>query len=153
MPQHSEAFQPEPYPHEERPPEKKKEAVILPFLKKVPEGTAGEKAQDYEKYKTLSGALRQEQYQDVLKRAAEGTEAPTTSQSSTNVNFMAQRAGIALSPETVTIYGILRNEKPDGISENYHEMSDQKLLAEALRMVGDTASLTTFIEKYPHIFN
>lgn len=116
----------------------KREAVILPFPK------------TYEGYKNLlGGTLSQEEYEDVLKSAAEGRtfNLARTSQA----NFMAETSGITLSPETVTVYGILRDERPDPAKE-YSGMSDQKLLAEALRIVGDTDSLTTFIEKYPNIF-
>jgi len=61
---------------------------------------------------------------------------------------MARTAGISLSPKAVGIYGILR----DPADESYSGLSDQKLLAEVLRFVGDGSSLTAFTEKFPNIF-
>jgi hypothetical protein len=155
MKQHAEAFQSEPYPDDEEPElesERKKGAVILPFKQKTNEGSEEkEKGQGYEKYKTLGGALSPEEYQDILKRVADGKNVPSSSPRSA-ANFMAQVAGITLSPETVTIYGILSDERPNLATERPNEMGDQELLAEALRIVGDTRSLAAFIEKYPHIF-
>lgn len=151
MPQHAEAFPQEAFPQEDFPPEPKKElekkgAVILPFRRKenIRKG-------NYEEYKALSGTLSQEEYWDVLKRAAE--ERNIFSKWSGHANSMARAAEITLSPETVALYGILRDEKPDPIKEHFSELSDQKLLAEALRIVGDTKSLEALIEKHPHIFN
>lgn len=65
---------------------------------------------------------------------------------------MAETAGITLSPETVMMYGLLRDEKPNPSKENHSGMSDHEILAEALRMSGDKDSLATFEESLPHIF-
>ena len=141
MPQHAEAFpqedfQPKPYPEKEL---EKKSAEILPFRR-------------YEEYKGLGGILDPKEYEDVLKLAREWKEAPSGSLSSGAANSMARAAGIALSPEIVIIYGILGDKRPD-LAKERDEMSDQELLAEALRIAGNTLSLTKFIEKYPRIFN
>jgi len=112
---------------------------------------AEEKESDYANYKTLGGILNQEDYQNVLMSIVEN--APLNPAWSRHAHLMAKTAGITLSPETVTIYGILRGEKPDPRKEHFSEMSDHKLLAEALRIVGNTDSLITFVAKYPHIFN
>ena len=131
---------------------RKREAVILPFKQKL-ESKGEEKRQDYAGYKTLGGVLSQEEYQNVRSHAADKEYIPSGSLWRGHANFMASTAGITLSPETVTIYEILRSEKPDPAKEHYSELGDQKLLAEALRIVGDKNSLDMFIEKLPHIFN
>lgn len=76
---------------------------------------------------------------------------PTNPMWSKHAKFMAETAGITISPETIKIYGILRDEKP-GPEKNHSGMSDQEIFAEALRMSGDMSSFTVFTEKYPHIF-
>lgn len=153
MPQHSqEAFKPELYPDkEEKPDEKKKESARIFDFPSKKERTQEEIGQGYDKYKNVGGILSSEEYQDVLKRAADGTF--SNSKWFVNAHSMTQSAGIPLSSETATIYGILRDEKPDPVKEHYSEKSDQELLAEALRIVGDESSLSKFIENYPHIFN
>lgn len=140
-------------PNEERKPEKKREAVILPFPQKGEEGIGAETGQGYEEYKTLGGALSQEQYQDVLSRVVDEQDVASSALVSAHAKGMAHLAGLTLSPETVALYGILRHEKPDQVSEDYHGMSDQRLLAEAFRINGEKDSLMVFIEKYPHIFH
>jgi len=143
MGQESEAFHPESYTEEETKPQKR-EAIILPFKQKTGEGKEGKKEQGYEGYKTLGGTLNQGEYDDVLKSVEEGRKFnPMWSE---HANFMAKVAGITLSPETIAIYGILRDIKPDG--EHYSKMpnGDHELLDEALRVVGDKASLDIFIE-------
>jgi hypothetical protein len=145
MPQHAEAFpqedfQPKPYPEKEL---EKKSAVILPFLRKenIRKG-------NYAEYRALHGTLSPEEYQDVLRRAMEA------SRWLENANSMARAAEITLSPETMTLYGILRDEKPDPAKKHYSELSDQELLAEALRIVGNKPSLDTFIKRFtPTVFH
>lgn len=137
---------------EKKLPENEQSAVILTFPKQAKEEAVIEQENNFEVYEALGGILHKTEYQDVLKRAALGEEAPASSLSLKLAHSMAGVAGITLSPEATTFYCILRNEKPDQGSENYHSLSDQKLLAEALRMAGDMSSLNTFIEKYPQIF-
>jgi len=140
MPQHAEDFpevalQPKP---EEEP--EKKSAEILPFRR-------------YEEYKDLGGMLSSEEYWDILKIAKDKKEVPSNSLSSGAANSMAQVAGIALSPEIAIIYGILSDKRPD-LAKKRDEMSDQELLAEALRIAGNKSSLDTFIKRFtPSVFH
>lgn len=68
---------------------------------------------------------------------------------SRHAKFMADTAGITISDKTVVEYAILRDEK----TNPHCGMSDQQLLAEALRMSGDDDNLATFKKTLPHIFN
>ena len=67
---------------------------------------------------------------------------------SKHAKFMAETAGIVLSQDTINKYSMLRDEK----LVPHIGMSDQQLLAKALRMSGDETSLIAFTEKHPHIF-
>ena len=52
----------------------------------------------------------------------------------------------------IILYGILRGDvRPEGVEYHHDEMSDQRLFAEALRMLGDAESLDKMIEAYPNI--
>ena len=138
MPQHAEALPQEDFPLKPEEEPEKKSAEILPFRR-------------YEEYKNLGGILSPKEYEDVLKLAKEGKEAPSNSLSSEAATSMARVAGIALSPETITLYEILSEERSE-LAKEREEMSDQKLLAEALRIVGNKSSLDKFIEKNPVVF-
>jgi hypothetical protein len=140
-----EAFQSKPDQSGETEPERGKE-----------NGSDEKEGRSYEEYKTLGGTLSQTEYENVVKRAADETilSYPARlkhTKRSNYINFMAQ----AILPSgTATIYGILRDEKsdpaPDSVKEHYSTMDDHKLVAEALRIIGDKRSLIAFTEKYPH---
>ena len=72
--------------------------------------------------------------------------------------LMAQHAGIEIDSNAsndprVVLYGILRNDTmPQGVEYHHAQMSDQKIFAEALRMLGDKDSLEKFTAALPHIF-
>lgn len=135
-------------------PEKKESGVILQFKPRAYE-SAAENVHEYKEYKALGGILDEREYRNVLGRIDSSRNVPPNSPTSLQAKVMANVAGITLSPETVVLYGILRNDvKPDpDTEEHYSTLTDQKLFAEALRMVGDKDSLATFIEKHAHIFN
>ncbi len=155
MNQYQEAFPLQPSESsqgEKKIPENEQSALIGNSPQQVQEESVVGQENNFEAYETLGGVLRKTEYQDVLNRAADGEEIPASSLSLKLAHSMARVAGITLSPETTTLYVTLRNENPDQESKDYHSLSDQKLLAEALRMSGDASSLTTFIQKYPQIF-
>ena len=105
---------------------------------------------DYGAYKASEGTLSLEAYHNILSRAA---EAPAKSKRSEYVQAMAKAAGITASPEVVAIYDVLRDEKVYPEKNPYAGQSDQKLLAEALRIAGDTSALDTLIANRQNIFN
>lgn len=112
-----------------------------------------EEVKSYVTYQAEGGKLSEEKYQNLLECLAEGKGILTNKLSSKAALSMAELASITLAPGTVTIYRILRDGKIGFIEEHYGSMSDQELLAEALRITGDTRSLSVFTETYPHIFN
>lgn len=147
MKQGAEALQSEPYFSEDTEAEKKKGADILPFRQKPEENNKEEIGQSYEAYKSLGGRLSPEEYRDVLRRAADKKEALAASRWSASAHSMAEAGGITLLPETVVLYGILRNPE----KEQYSVLGDQKLLAEALRLAGDGGALKIFINNFEKI--
>jgi hypothetical protein len=153
MKQFAESFPLESDSSGETKPVEKSDTNVFPFKPKEQAKAEGGNRQSYEKYKVSGGRLSPEEYRNVLARFADGKENPSASLSSAHANSMARAAGITLTSEAVSLYGKLRAEQPDPEKEHYSEMSDQQLLAEALRISGDTRSLTAFMEKYPHIFH
>lgn len=148
----AEAF-PKPYRGEKIEPEEQKgDGADVISIHRRAEEMAGV-GRKYEEYMASRGILNQEQYLDVLNLAAHGGDVSSESLSPGHAKFMAENAGISLSPEAVSIYQILRDKKPDSANQNFSGLSDQELLAEALHIVGDTDSRNAFEKKYPHIFD
>ncbi|GEM_PF-2510364 len=155
MKQGSEAFKQNLVDSSEEP-EKKEGGIVLPFkLKPRTYESATERARGYKEYKALGGILDEMEYQDILGRIDSVRNTPLNSSTPLQAKSMASAAGITLSPETIALYGVLRHyEEPNpDAKEHYSTLNDQKVLAEALRLVGDKDSLATFIETHPHIFN
>lgn len=96
--------------------------------------------------------LSEKQREWVLRCVAEGDERTRNQYAIRQAELMAEVADITLSPETVAVYGVLRYEKP-GEDDDYRKLSDQQLLAEALRLAGETVALEVFVKGYPHIFH
>ncbi len=71
---------------------------------------------------------------------------------------IAKFAGIELHntedaiDKRIALYAILRSDvKPKGVEHYHSDMSDQRLFAEVLRMLGDDESLDKMIVAYPNI--
>ncbi len=111
----------------------------------------------YQHYTEIGGIINEKDYQRVLTRSKHTT--------TLNKFSIAQAEGIArisgivlhnskdsLDPRTI-VYGILRSDTKSKEEAEYHhsDMSDQRLFAEALRMLGDTDSLEKLIVAHPNI--
>jgi len=115
-----------------------------------------EKNDSYQEYRDLGGIINKEDYQSVLLRAKNPAAlgAALIEQS----ELIARGAGIelhntkeAIDPRTL-LYGILRTDsKPQEAKYHHSQMSDQRLFAEALRMLEDTDALRKLIDAYPNI--
>ncbi len=110
----------------------------------------------YERYKKLGGIINEKDYESALTRAKNATILDIALIK--ELEFIARIAGIELRntkdaiDQRTILYGILRTDaKPEGIKYHHCQMSDQRLLAEALRMLGDVDSLNKLINTYPHI--
>ena len=106
----------------------------------------------YEQYKKLGGILNEKDYADALLRAKniKNINQSTMAQAEN----MAKVAGIALTDRELALYAVLREDANPDPKERYHhsQMTDQRLFAEVLRMLGDTELLQELISRHPNIF-
>ena len=110
----------------------------------------------YVLYKTLGGVFNEENYKSAFERAAKAlsTESITAKKQAVAI---ARHAGIKLDGlhfnKLTTLYGVLRDDTDDKIEIKHHhcKMSDQRLFAETLRILGDTKSLKKLINAFPNI--
>lgn len=114
-----------------------------------------EEGNSYQEYQGLGGIINEKDYQNALARAKNTTtlDDRLVKQS----ELIARVAGIELCNEKgiidqrTTLYGVLRSDKPKGVKYHHCQMSDQRLFAEVLRMLGDVDSLNKLVNTYPNI--
>jgi len=107
---------------------------------------------NYARYTALGGIINEKDHDSVIARAEKGVVENKTRR--TNMDVTAQFSGIERTAvdKAYPYYEILRtDERPAGVEYHHSSMSDQRLFAEALRMVGDTVSLEKLIAAHPHI--
>ena len=107
---------------------------------------------DYEQYKKLGGIINEKDYKNALLRAKNKKNINQSTMA--QAENMAKVAGIALTDRELALYAVLREDANPDPKERYHhsQMTDQRLFAEVLRMLGDTESLRKLISRYPNIF-
>ncbi len=112
----------------------------------------------YERYQKLGGIINEKDYESALARAKNTTVLDLEITLIKQSELIAKIAGIELHNSTdaldqrTILYGILRADaKPKGIKHHHNQMSDQRLFAEVLRMLGDIDSLNKLINTHPHI--
>lgn len=121
---------------------------------------------NYRDYKIASGQFfkNETDYSSAIARA--GGKKTIDSHTLAQAQIMARVAGITLEDpkegidQLVALYEVLaelranRNLDPKEKDKyNWSKMdSDQRLFAEALRMLGDSESLAKFLAAHPHIF-
>ncbi len=111
----------------------------------------------YGRYKKLGGIINEKDYESALTRAKNTTTLNILLIQQSE--FIARIAGIKLCNTKDTIdqrtilYGILRSDTKSKEEAEYHhsDMSDQRLFAEVLRMLGDIDSLNKLINTHPNI--
>jgi hypothetical protein len=111
---------------------------------------------DYSAYRALGGIINENDYICALKKTAEAApnEFVTTKRQAV---MIARIAGIKLGGEytdkRIVLYSILRNDVVENAEVKHHhcQMSDQRLFAETLRMLGDVKSLKKMISTFPNI--
>mgnify|MGYP001619687304 CR=1 FL=1 len=114
-----------------------------------------EKDRTYGKYRELGGIINEKDYTNALTRAKESRalNKPLLRQAEN----IAKCAGIVLDNSggvdpKVKLYAVLRaDNKPEDVKYHHSQMSDQRLFAEALRMLEDVDSLNKMITAYPNI--
>ena len=117
----------------------------------------------YGDYVAHGGRIDEDNYTRVMQRAqnessvgAVGAEEnyaqlqTATIANASGVSLEKIRDEVGLDP--VCIYGILRSDKFPTKTTNHHgQMTDEQLLVEALRMLGEQSAVDSIIAKYPHI--
>lgn len=107
----------------------------------------------YQRYQEFGGIINENDYENALTRAHDTETAPE--KMIKQAEHMAEFAGIelhntedAIDPRAV-LYGILRADtKPKEVKYHHSQMPDQRIFAEALRMLGDTDALSKLINAY-----
>ena len=109
----------------------------------------------YDRYRELGGIINEKACKSALEKA-EKTAAFHKFLIGQAENI-ARHAGIVLDNSggvdpRVKLYAVLRSDnKPEDERDHHSQMSDQRLFAEAVRMLGDADSLNKIIAAYPHI--
>ena len=109
------------------------------------------RALDYAGYRALGGIINEEDFSSALARAK---DAKPDKFSANQIMSMAKRSGIELSgdqDERAVLYGVLRSGVNAEAGHHHNQMSDQRLFAEALRMLGDNEGLEKLKTAYPNI--
>lgn len=112
--------------------------------------------ESYQNYKELGGIINEGDYQSALARAKDTTELDIRLVNQSEL--IAKVAKIELNnmkgslDQRTILYGVLRSDKPQGVKYHHCQMSDQRLFAEVLRMLGDVDSLDKLINAHPNIF-
>ena len=106
----------------------------------------------YGEYVKLGGIINEKDYLSALSRAKNAKEVNPSIR--VQAESMGRASGITLTDRELALYAILREDTNPDPKEKYHhsQMSDQRLFAEALRMLGDTESLRKLISRHPNIF-
>ncbi len=111
----------------------------------------------YERYQELGGIINEKDCESALVRAKNTTVLDLDIIRIKQSELMAKIAGIELRntkdamDQRTILYVILRADaKPEGIKYHHNQMSDQRLFAEVLRMLGDIDSLNKLINTHPH---
>jgi len=111
---------------------------------------------NYERYRQLGGIINEGDYKKALTRVAQTTrlrEKTLVAQAERVVGV----AGFSLNndkdclDDVTTLYGVLRTDQKPGVEYHHGQMSDERLFAEALRMLDRPDLLAKVIEAYPNI--
>ena len=124
-----------------------------PFEKGPAEPDNAKEKISYQRYLNLGGNINEKDYESALKNAKDTTTLDKTL--ITNAKNIAKFAGIELHDTKdnidprIILYGILRRDiQPKDVTHHHQQMSDQRIFAEALRMLGDVDSLKKVIKAY-----
>lgn len=109
-----------------------------------------EEDNSYKRYRELGGIINEKDYESILQRAT--SDSATGAALAKQASRIADIAHITPDKRVFRLYRTMRNDtKPAGVKHHHSQMSDQRLFAEALRMVGDADSLDKLISALPNI--
>jgi len=110
----------------------------------------------YERYLERGGILNEVDYQRVMEKTRQAVQLRQSL--ILQAEQIAKCSGVVLNnfpqqPDEVTIlYGVLRTDEKPGAENHHGQMSDQRLFAEALKMLDRLGLLVKVMETYPNIF-
>lgn len=110
----------------------------------------------YDRYRELGGIINEGDYTRALTRAVQTTHLRETLVA--QAELIARVAGFPLNnsnghlDEITILYGVLRTDSKPGAEYHHGQMCDQRLFAEALRMMDRPDLLAKVIEAHPNIF-
>lgn len=119
------------------------------------EGSGEASENKYALYQEMGGIINEKDYQkafDTFKEVKSHDQNLTV-----QTETIARAAGITLHntrdslDSRTALYGVLRQDVNPDPEYHHSQMSDQRLFAEALRMLGDEESLQKLIKSHPHI--
>lgn len=112
----------------------------------------------YQRYLELGGIINEKDFESALNRMNNVRTLDMNSSRVQQVADIARYAKIGLSGSEdvldprVALYVILRSDvRPKGVRYHHDQMSDQRILGEVLRMLGDADSLDKLIKAFPNI--
>ena len=109
----------------------------------------------YDRYQKLGGIINEKDCTSALERAEK--TAVFSESLIRQAENIAKYAGIVLGDSggvdpKVKLYAVLRaDKKPKDVEYHHSQMSDQRLFAEAVRILEDIDSLNKMIAAYPNI--
>lgn len=109
----------------------------------------------YRRYRELGGIIDEASYRKALARVEHTTHLTDTLV--VQARLIAQVAGITLNNSggylnaATILYGVLRTDSNPGTQHHHSQMCDQRLFAEALRMLDYPDLLAKVIEAHPNI--
>ncbi|MDP1689022.1 MAG: hypothetical protein Q8L47_02740 [bacterium] len=110
----------------------------------------------YQEYLKLGGIINKEDWKSALTRTENKKDRDQNRIS--QIEAIARFAGIDLVDtedeldKRIVLYELLRSDvQPEKVQYHHQQMTNQRIFAEVLKMVGDTDSLNKFVKRYPHI--
>lgn len=110
----------------------------------------------YQAYLNLGGIINKEDWESAQTRAENKIDRDENRIS--QAEAVARIAGIELQnnedelDKRIVLYELLRSDvQPEKVKYHHQQMTNERIFAEVLKMVGDTDSLNKFIKRYPQI--
>lgn len=112
------------------------------------------KKMGYFRYQALGGIINKGDYYKTLRRAGKITS--LRFDLVLQAEEIARVAGLTLDDKKcfdkiTVLYGVLRTDQNPGLEHHHSQMNDQRLFAEALRMLNHPDLLAQVIAAYPNI--
>ena len=110
-------------------------------------------SRSYEEYHKLGGIINEGVYRSAMERAGDPATLPDETLVIQAKNI-ARVSGMHFTKdelrEVIALYGVLRNDLDPGAEFHHGQMSDERLVAEALRMLNHPGQLKKLMGTYPH---